>query len=350
MPLTVEIQKKLGDFCLQVQFETDGQRLALLGASGCGKSVTLRCVAGIMTPDEGKIVLDGVTLFDSAARVNLPPQRRRVGYLFQQYALFPHMSVRQNITAALRKGDVCVDRLLRQFRLEQVAELKPGQLSGGQQQRTALARILASEPHALLLDEPFSALDSFLKYQLETELAETLDRFAGPVIWVSHDRGEVFRNCRRVCVMDRGKSRPVQSLRELFHAPDCQAAARLSGCKNFTDALPGGENGETVRLPEWGLTLRCGRPVPAGVTRMGVREHFVTPVPVDSPGINTFPCTVLRVTEDVFSAIVLLRPEGASQDAPPLRMELEKMAWRTIREKERIFVSIQPRDILLFEE
>lgn len=344
MPLTVEFQKKLGEFRLQVQFEADNERLALLGASGCGKSVTLRCIAGIMTPDEGKIILDGVTLFDSAAGIDLPPQRRRAGYLFQQYALFPHMTVRQNIAAASGKKDGRVDRLLRQFRLERVSGLKPGQLSGGQQQRTALARILASEPGLLLLDEPFSALDSFLKDQLETELAETLDHFPGPVIWVSHDRGEVFRNCRRVCVMDRGQSRPVQSLRELFHAPDSEVAARLSGCKNFTAAVPrGGE----VYLPEWDLTLRCPRPVPEGVTRMGVHARFVTPA--DGSGINTFPCRTVRVTEDVFSTVVLLRPEGAAQDAPPLRMELEKMAWRSIAEKERILVSIRPEDILLFE-
>ena len=347
MPLTVDIQKKLGDFHLRVQFEADNRRLALLGASGCGKSVTLRCIAGIMTPDEGKIVLDGVTIFDSAAKINLPPQRRHVGYLFQHYALFPHMTVHQNIAAAVRtkeNRDAAVDRLLRQFRLERVSRLKPGQLSGGQQQRTALARILASEPRILLLDEPFSSLDSFLQHQLETELSEILDRFSAPVIWVSHDRGEVFRNCRRVCVIDRGQSYPVQSLRELFHTPDSEAAARLSGCENFVDAVP---KGEEVYLPEWDLTLLCGRPVPEYVTRIGVRAHFVLPA---EDGKNCFTCQVVRVVEDVFSNIVILRPEGAAPDAPPLRMELEKMAWRAMPERERITVSIAPRDILLFKE
>ena len=131
----------------------------------CGKSVTLKCIAGILTPDEGHIELDGVTLYDSAARINLPPQRRQVGYLFQQYALFPNMTVRQNIAAAVRdkarrKSEVA--EKLHQFQLEAVADQKPGQLSGGQQQRCALARILVSEPRAILLDEPFSALDSYL--------------------------------------------------------------------------------------------------------------------------------------------------------------------------------------------
>ena len=146
MALSVDIRKKMGDFQLEVQFEAEQETLALLGASGCGKSVTLRCVAGILTPDEGKIVLDGVTLFDSAARINLPPQKRQVGYLFQQYALFPNMTVRQNIAAAVREKQqrkAVTKEKLRQFRLEEVADKRPDQISGRQLQRTALARNLA---------------------------------------------------------------------------------------------------------------------------------------------------------------------------------------------------------------
>lgn len=348
MALAVDIQKQLGRFRLQVQFEAGDERLALLGASGCGKSVTLRCIAGILTPDEGKIVLDGITLFDSAAKVDLPPQRRRVGYLFQQYALFPNMTVRQNIAAAVRdraKREETVLRLLRQFRLEQVAGQRPGQLSGGQQQRAALARILASEPRALLLDEPFSALDSYLKYQLELEMMDTLDQFPGTVLWVSHDRGEVFRNCQRVCVIDQGHSCPVQNLSQLFHDPGTEAAARLSGCKNYADAVP---QGDTVLLPEWNLTLSCARPVPSDVKRIGVRAHFVQPA--ENAGENVFPCAVVRVVEDVFTTIVLLRPEGAAPKAPLLRMELDKMIWRALPRKDRLCILINPRDILLFEK
>ena len=271
MALSVDIRKALGNFHLAVQFDAGDETLALLGASGCGKSVTLKCIAGILTPDEGHIELDGVTLYDSASRINLPPQRRQVGYLFQQYALFPNMTVRQNIAAAVRdkaRRQTEVAEKLRQFRLEAVADQKPGQLSGGQQQRCALARILASEPTAILLDEPFSALDSYLKYQLELELAETLGGFPGTVLWVSHDRGEVFRNCRRVCVIDRGRSQPVTTLGELFRSPGTEAAARLSGCKNYADARP---REDAVFLPDWGLTLSCSRPVPEGVCRIGIR-------------------------------------------------------------------------------
>ena len=345
MSLFVDIRKKMGRFQLNVQFEAENERLALLGASGCGKSVTLRCIAGILTPDEGKIVLDGVTLFDSAANIDLPPQKRRVGYLFQQYALFPHMTVRQNIAAAVRdkhKRAEQTTELLRRFQLEDAADKKPAQISGGQQQRCALARILAAEPAVILLDEPFSALDSYLKQQLELELTESLDHFSGPVLWVSHDRGEVFRSCRRVCVLENGHSQGTYSLRELFHAPATEAAARLSGCENFTDALP---QAGTVYLPEWGFSLICSKAVPGPLCRAGIRARHIVPAGADAE--NAFPCTVERVIQDVFTTIVLLRPVSSVPDAPPLRMELSREVWQALAEKDRLTIAIQPRDILL---
>lgn len=347
MALSVDIQKQLGSFQLNVRFEAENERLALLGASGCGKSVTLRCIAGILTPDAGKIVLDGVTLFDSAAKTDLPPQKRNVGYLFQQYALFPNMTVRQNIAAAVRdrrKRRAAAEEKLRQFQLEDVAEKKPWQLSGGQQQRTALARILASEPKAILLDEPFSALDSYLKYQLELELTETLEQFQGTVLWVSHDRGEVFRSCQRVCVLDKGRSHPVQTLDGLFRRPDTEAAARLSGCKNYADAVP---KGAAVFLPDWDVTLDCGVNVPPEVRRIGIRAHHVRLA--DAHAENALPCAVVRVVEDVFSTIVLLRPVRAAGNAPLLRMELDKAAWQAVPDRDQITVSIAPQDILLLK-
>lgn len=347
MALSVDIEKQLGDFTLSVRFEAENECLALLGASGCGKSVTLRCIAGILTPDKGKIVLDGVTLFDSTAQIDLPPQKRQVGYLFQQYALFPNMTVRQNIAAAVRdkqRRKAVTEEKLRQFRLEEVADKRPGQISGGQQQQTALARILASEPKTILLDEPFSALDSYLKYQLEVELAETLEQFPGTILWVSHDRGEVFRNCRRVCVLDQGISQGTFTLRELFHQPVTEAAARLSGCKNYADAVP---MGNAVSLPEWGLILNCGKEVPADIRRIGIRAHHVTIAEPQSPG--SFPCAVQRVIQDVFITIVLLRPEGAAPDAPPLRMELDREDWYAVGDKQHVWAAIQPRDILLLK-
>ena len=346
MELYVDIEKKLGDFRLNVQFEAGREPLALLGASGCGKSVTLRCVAGILTPDRGRITLGGVTLFDSAAGVDLPPQKRRVGYLFQHYALFPNMTVRQNIAAAVRDRKAraaAAEEKLRQFRLEAVADLRPFQLSGGQQQRCALARILASEPEAILLDEPFSALDGYLRYQLEWELWETLSAFPGPVVWVSHDRGEVLRNCPRVCVLDRGQSQAVRPMEELMARPGTEAAARLSGCENFADVLPrdGG-----VYVPAWGVTLACKSPVPEKVRRVGIRARSLRPA--ERGAANAFDCRVIRVVEDVNALSVLLRPENAAAKALPLRMEADRKSW-TVRAGGTVAVAVDPGGILLLE-
>ena len=167
---------------------------------------------------------------------------------FQQYALFPHMTVEQNIAAALGRLDRArrwarTEELIATLRLEGTEKLLPRQLSGGQQQRAALARILASRPRAILLDEPLSALDSSLRRQLERELQEVLARFGGPAVWVSHDLGEVCRSCRRVCVLEDGRSSPAVGMRELIEAPGTAGAARISGCRNLVRACPGPEPG-----------------------------------------------------------------------------------------------------------
>ena len=350
MALTVQIQKRYGDFLLDVNFTAEGV-LALLGASGCGKSVTLKCVAGIHRPDRGRIVLNGRVLFDSDKGVDLPPQKRQVGFLFQQYALFPNMTVERNISVCLGKLEKEARRrrtaeLIAALRLEGLEKQYPRQLSGGQQQRTALARILAAEPQAILLDEPFSALDSYLKWQLELELQEVLERFPGPVLWVSHDRGEVYRNCPRVCVLERGKSSPAEDMKALMADPVTVSAARLSGCKNYVPVSPGPGPG-LVEIPGWGLTLRTAAPWRAGAATLGVRANHVHPA---GPGeVNAFPCRVVRVTEDVFMMLVMLRPEGAEPEAPLLRMELRKDAWAALEDREHLLAAVRPEDLMLLE-
>lgn len=348
MSLSVDIQKQLGDFRLQVRFEAGNEILALLGASGCGKSVTLKCVSGVLTPDEGRIVLDGTVLYDSAAHINLPPQKRHIGYLFQQYALFPNMTVRQNIAVAVpdksSRGSE-TEALLKRFQLESIADRRPRQISGGQQQRTALARILASRPQAILLDEPFSALDGYLKYQLELEMQAFLADFPGTVLWVSHDRGEVWRNCPRVCLVHQGRSQPPVPMKALFQDPGTESAARLSGCKNYAAARP---VGTAVVLPEWGLRLECGRPVPAEICKVGIRSHHI--LPADDTSVNRFSCQVVRVIDDVFGTIVLLRPAAAAPDAPLLRMELGKDQWAALADPSVLSVSVAPEHILLLRK
>lgn len=197
--LEVQIYKKLAEFDLDVSFQVDDNILGFMGASGSGKSMTLKCIAGIETPDQGRIVLNGRVLFDSEKKINVPIQKRNVGYMFQSYALFPNMNVYENISVGLRARkvkdvDIVVQKVMQQFRVFELASRYPKQLSGGQRQRVALARLMAYEPDVLLLDEPFSALDEDLKEDLLQELKSEL-QISKPVIFVSHDKEEVNELC-----------------------------------------------------------------------------------------------------------------------------------------------------------
>ncbi len=197
--LEVQIYKKLAEFDLDVSFQVDDNILGLMGASGSGKSMTLKCIAGIETPDQGRIVLNNRVLFDSEKKINVPIQKRNVGYMFQSYALFPNMNVYENISVGLRARkvkdvDIVVQKVMQQFRIFELASRYPKQLSGGQRQRVALARLMAYEPDVLLLDEPFSALDEDLKKDLLQELKSEL-QISKPVIFVSHDKEEVNYLC-----------------------------------------------------------------------------------------------------------------------------------------------------------
>ncbi|OWQ86202.1 ABC transporter ATP-binding protein [Roseateles aquatilis] len=199
-------------FDLVVEFRTDARRTVVHGPSGAGKSLTLQAIAGLLRPDEGTILVDGQPVFDSASRVDVPARERRLGYLFQDYALFPHLTVRQNIAFGLthgwlnpsrRDGGAAVDRWLQAFELERVAQQRPHQLSGGQRQRTALARALVNEPRALLLDEPFSALDPDLRGRMRAELDTLLDRIGIPMLMITHDPEDVERfGDRRIRLTD----------------------------------------------------------------------------------------------------------------------------------------------------
>ena len=225
---------------MNVNFSTCNEVFALLGASGCGKSMTLKCIAGIETPDEGKIILNGRTLFDSDKKINLPPQARRVGYLFQNYALFPNMTVAENISFAAvdsraEKLQKLKENLLR-FELTGLENSYPHELSGGQQQRVAFARILTSHAEILLLDEPFSALDSYLKWRLELQLEEFFKTYGNAAILVSHDRDEVFKLSDKIAVMTQGRISETNTKHQLFKNPQTKAGAILTGYKNISAA------------------------------------------------------------------------------------------------------------------
>ena len=212
--LAVNIKKRLSSYTLEIKFETDGGILGVFGASGAGKSMTLKCIAGIEKPDSGVIRLDDRVLYDSEKRINLKPQERGVGYLFQDYALFPNMTVRQNILAGLhrlprKERPAKVDELMEQFHVAHLSAKRPDRLSGGERQRTALARLFASSPELILLDEPFSALDTVLKCELIPLMKDAVVAYGKGCLMVSHDVSELCAVCDRVITVTEGNNSAI---------------------------------------------------------------------------------------------------------------------------------------------
>lgn len=280
MELTVDVKKKLGNFYLDVQFQSESSRIGILGASGCGKSMTLKSIAGIETPDEGQIVLADRILYSAEQKINRKPQKRNVGYLFQNYALFPTMTVAKNIGMGLkgtkREKQARVREMIRSFQLEGLEERLPGELSGGQQQRAALARIMAYEPDVILLDEPFSALDVFLKDRLQQELADMLKDYPGIVIMVSHSRDEIYRFSEELVVMDAGRVVTSGKTKEIFANPCRKEAARLTGCKNISRVKR--IDAHRMKALDWGTDFRLEQEIPEWITHVGFRAHEFIPV------------------------------------------------------------------------
>lgn len=348
MSLIVDIEKRIGGFHLKSQFEAEDETLAILGASGCGKSMTLKCIAGVQTPDRGKIVLNGKVLFDSEQKINLPARLRKTGYLFQNYALFPNMTVEQNIASGIRNRidrDVRVKEKIVAFYLKGLEKQYPHELSGGQQQRVAIARMLASEPSLLMLDEPFSALDSYLKWQLEQEIMNVRENFCGTVLFVSHDRDEVYRLCDRIVVMESGETQEVLQKSDLFSNPQTLSATLLSGCKNISRAQKTGDN--TLFAEDWNIQLKSSKTVPDNLQYVGFRAHYFEIMDsADTP--NTIECHLVRVVDDVFSTIVMTRVKGGhiENNRSYLRYELGKDKWNSLRNPKMLFLKM-PEDCLI---
>jgi len=314
MSLEVCIEKKLNGFTLHAEFTAGNTATALLGASGCGKSMTLRCIAGIVKPDKGRIVLDGTVLFDSERHIDLPPQQRGVGLLFQNYALFPNMTVEQNILCGLKaekdkaaRKARCAE-MLRAMRLEELANRRPAELSGGQQQRTALARILVGKPKILMLDEPFSALDSYLREEVEGEVGNLLAGFEGTALLVTHNRDEAYRLCPDMVVMDRGRVLRTGATKAVFADPGSTAAARLTGCKNILPCTRVDKH--TVRLAAGNLLLTTTLPVPDGCTAVGIRAHDFAPCAADAQ--NALPVRAVSTSENPFDWNIIFQLPGGT--------------------------------------
>lgn len=347
MSIYVDIEKTLGNFHLNVQFEANNETLALLGASGCGKSLTLRCIAGIEKPDRGRILVDGIPLFDSEQKINLTPQQRRTGLMFQNYALFPNMTVLQNIRAGAnrepdkRKQETEISEVMARFGLSELANRLPQQLSGGQQQRVALARILVSNPRILLLDEPFSALDSHLRFQLEREVRQVIRQFGKTVLLVSHDRDEVFRMSDRIAVMDSGTVQALGTKSAVFANPETRKGAVLTGCKNISAIERLEQN--RVRALDWGITLEVPA-MQAEADAIGIRMHDVRA----GSGPNSIRCRVVEEIENPFSYTIMLTPLHTVCTAP-IGWELDKSTWQHFRAEE-LEIQFPPESLLLLRD
>ncbi len=317
MSLIVEIEKKLNDKLLQVAFSTEENQgiTGILGASGCGKSMTLKCIAGIETPDKGRIVLNGRVLFDSEKKINVSVQKRRVGYLFQNYALFPNMTVEENITAALRyhpdqkKRKMSREELksraedyMKLFHIMDVRDSYPAKLSGGQQQRAALARIFASEPEVLMLDEPFSAMDAFLKERLQLELLQILGNYQKDILMVTHSRDEIYRFCKTMLIIEDGRQAGYGSTMEVFENPCTIAAAKLTGCKNIEKIERISDH--EMWLPGWNTTLKVKAVIPEYATHIGIRAHYLREAKEEQKE-NCVECRNGRILEDPFELVVV---------------------------------------------
>jgi molybdate transport system ATP-binding protein len=307
--LEVRIKRKLYGFTLDVAFSVNQEILAILGPSGSGKTMTLQCIAGLLNPDEGYIKLNDKVLLDSARGVNLPAQTRKVGFVFQNYALFPHLTVNQNISYGIRhlSAKAAKDRvieLLEKMNIQRLGERYPRQLSAGQQQRVAVARALAPEPEVLLLDEPFSALDSMVKERLQLEL-QTLQRFyKGIILFVTHDLTEGYKLSSKIAVFESGRIVQHDDKEKVVGCPSNHTVARLVGFKNLMEGCVTASDKSTaqIHVPELGGSLSAIIPQNMILTinqrvTVGIRPEYLQVR--NKPDENTFACTLDRTVEGI---------------------------------------------------
>ena len=349
MEIRAHIAAERGAFSLDLRLETQQRRVGILGESGAGKTMTLRAIAGLERTARGLLEVNGRVLLDSARGVSLPARVRRVAMVFQQYALFPHRTVEENVAFGLH-GSAPAERrarvrdAARRMHLEDLLARYPRQLSGGQQQRVALARALVTEPDILLLDEPLSALDFHLRGLVEKELLDSLAQFRGATLYVSHSLEEVYRLCDEIVVLSRGRVLASGRKEEIFLHPPSREVARLTGCKNISQGRALG--GAMVEALDWGLALRVAQPLPEA-RHVAIRANHITFA--DQPGgDNVFPCSLVESTETPFRRTVYLRLGAAAEESWQLQAEIPKDRWDELKDRpapwhvrldpERVFV------------
>ena len=353
--LEINVKKSLGIFTLQVQFQAGRGAVGLLGASGAGKSMTLRLISGVVTPDRGRITLNGKTLFDSASGVHLPPARRRIGVVFQDYALFPHMTVAENVAFGLHgvpKGErgKHVRRLLERVHITDLSARYPGELSGGQRQRVAIARCMAIQPDALLLDEPFAALDPHLRRQMEGELREALASYNGVVIFVTHDMEEAFRFCAELLMLDAGRVIAFGPKHALFEQPRTVVSARLTGCKNIAAARK--TDVDRIAVDAWNCTLALAEPFNGAISDVGYRSHHFR-FQQNVSGENIFLCWLVETSEAPHEMTLYLRLHYPPQPGEPhhIQADIPKEQWHALSAQPQPWrIQMDPARLLLLED
>jgi len=339
MALEVHIETKLADFALEVAFSGGDEPLGILGPSGAGKTMLLRCIAGLERPDRGRIVLGNRTLLDTERHVRIPARQRRVGLLFQNYALLPHRTVGENVGFGLNnlsraERERHVRILLERAHASGLEQRFPREISGGEQQRVALARALAIEPEALLLDEPLSALDTHLRSQMEAQLQETFLGYLRPSLLVTHNIEEAYRLSKRLLVLSRGRVVAHGPRGEVFRRPPSKEVARLTGCKNFSRARMISNN--LVEAIDWECQLRVEQTIPRPAAHVGIRAHLIDFAESSSGGKaeeNVFPCWLVRSSETPFRITLYLRLNRPPDESGhyDLQAEVFKEKWERFR-------------------
>ena len=311
MAIKVKIKKDFGEFCLDIEFESASNRIGVLGASGAGKTMILKGIAGIEAMDEEYIEINGKVLADRNNKIHLKPQQRKVGYVFQNYALFSTKTVAKNIMAGMEgsKADKHkrLAEVVEQFQLQGLEQRFPSELSGGQQQRVALARIIAYEPEIILLDEPFSAMDEFLKERLQQEMMEMLKGYAGIVILVSHNRDEIYRISDELLVIDSGRIVGKGNTKAVFRTPETVEAARLTGCKNIVAAKA--LDAHSLEIVDWGVVINSEKSLPAKFDYIGYRAHDFIPVDGEQRP-NCIPVEINSIARLPFEDRYYLKSQG----------------------------------------
>ncbi|MFV8827766.1 sulfate/molybdate ABC transporter ATP-binding protein [Alkalihalobacterium sp. APHAB7] len=303
-------------FSLDVSFQAKKGITAILGPSGCGKSLTLQCLAGLHTPNNGKIVLHDRTLFDAKTKTMIKTRHRNIGYVFQNYALFPHLTVQENIAFGLKKSyhkremKEKVAAMIAKIHLQGYEQHYPRQLSGGQQQRVALGRTLITNPDLLLLDEPFSALDHHVKHMLEQELLTIIqENFSGVVLLVTHNMEEAYRLADRILLLKQGKVIQFGEKQELFQRPKSVDAAQIIGCKNVIPVSSVDNRNEEIEVSIGGLRLHVSNnePIQPPPTHVGIHAENIEFVNEATLGRNSFDFEIGEIIGGINQTLVSLR-------------------------------------------